>query len=194
MQIRLATTADAAAIRNIYGQYIDTPITFEYSLPTQLEFSQRISETLIEYPYLACCTEQGQVVGYAYAHRHMQREAYQWKAELSVYLDRAFRAQGLGTALYGVLLDLLGCQGIRTVYGGVTLPNKASERLHQSLGFHPVGIYRKAGYKCNTWHDVAWFEKEILPHTPSPSPMLPFCKISKQAVDGILAKHSHPFG
>lgn len=41
------------------------------------------------YPYLLC-REGERTVGYAYAHRQMEREAYQWNAELSVYLDRAF--------------------------------------------------------------------------------------------------------
>ncbi len=52
MGIRMATTADTAELLAIYGQYIDTPITFEYELPTQAEFSARISGILAEYPYL----------------------------------------------------------------------------------------------------------------------------------------------
>ena len=43
MSIRLARPEDSPALLSIYSQYIRTPITFEYDLPTQEEFAQRIS-------------------------------------------------------------------------------------------------------------------------------------------------------
>ena len=52
MGIRMATAADAAELLTIYGQYINTSITFEYTLPTQAEFAARITGILREYPYL----------------------------------------------------------------------------------------------------------------------------------------------
>ncbi len=93
MGIRMATAADTAELLAIYGQYIDTPITFEYELPTQAEFSARIAGILAEYPYLVW-EEDGRILGYGYAHRHMERAAYQWNAELSVYLDRSPEDKG----------------------------------------------------------------------------------------------------
>ena len=65
-------------------------------------------------------------MGYAYAHRHMEREAYQWNAELSVYLGRPYTSQGIGKRLYCALIELLEKQGVKNVYGGVTLPNVKS--------------------------------------------------------------------
>ena len=35
MEIRFAAEADAPALLAIYGQYIETGITFEYQLPTR---------------------------------------------------------------------------------------------------------------------------------------------------------------
>ena len=86
-------------------------------------------------------------MGYAYAHRQAERAAYQWNAELSVYLDRSCTSRGLGRRLYGALIDILRLQGIRTVYGCVTVPNEKSEWLHQSLCFRRLGTYRITGYK-----------------------------------------------
>ena len=40
--IRFAAPDDAAALLRIYAQYIETPITFEYTLPSEEEFAQRI--------------------------------------------------------------------------------------------------------------------------------------------------------
>ena len=43
--LRLATPQDASALVGIYGQYIHTPITFEYQLPSPQEFQDRITHT-----------------------------------------------------------------------------------------------------------------------------------------------------
>lgn len=38
--IRFAAPDDAAALLRIYAQYIETPITFEYTLPSEEEFAR----------------------------------------------------------------------------------------------------------------------------------------------------------
>ena len=187
MTFRLACAGDSDALRQIYAQYIDTPVTFECSLPSRQEFAARVSGILEHYPYLVC-EEQGRLAGYAYAHRQMEREAYQWNAELSIYLHWEFVSRGLGRRLYSTLMELLRLQEIHTVYGGVTLPNEPSERLHRSLGFQCAGVYRNTGYKCGAWHDVAWFEKRLLPPSAGkPAPVRPLREVPAQAVSDVLA-------
>lgn len=127
-----------------------------------------------------------EIRGYAYAHRHMERQAYQWNAELSIYVDRVHTSQGIGRKLYGGLLNLLQLQGIRTVYGGVTLPNERSCRLHLSLGFRRLCICKQAGYKLGAWHDVAWFERTMGDFEATPLPLVPFPKIDGGKVREIL--------
>ena len=85
MILRFVTPQDCPALLDIYAQYIDTGVTFEYDLPTREEFTARISGICRDYPYLVC-QEGDRVLGYAYAHRVWERAAYQWNAELSVYL------------------------------------------------------------------------------------------------------------
>ena len=80
MNVRWARPQDSAALLRIYAQYIDTPVTFEYTLPSENEFAARIGAISAEYPYLVC-EEDGETLGYAYAHRQAEREAYQWNAE-----------------------------------------------------------------------------------------------------------------
>ncbi len=163
MKVRFAVPDDAQALLRIYAQYMETPITFEYVLPSLGEFSERIAAISAWYPYLVC-EEDNTLVGYACAHRHGEREAYQWGAELSVYLDRDYTSKGLGKMMYRMLIDMLKAQGIRTVYGAVTAPNIKSEALHNALGFCVLGVYHNAGYKKGRWHDVVWYEKQIAPY------------------------------
>ena len=186
MEIGFASPRDTEELLAIYGQYIDTPITFECVLPTKEAFEERIRGITACYPYLVC-RENGRIVGYAYAHRQAERAAYQWNAELSVYLDRSRTGQGLGRRLYTALMEMLRLQGIHTVYALVTVPNEKSEGLHGSMGFRHMGTHRSTGYKDGAWRDVAWFEKQIAPYDPDPAPLAPIGRVPAERLAEILA-------
>ena len=185
MEIRVATKNDAAGALAVYAQYINTSVTFEYELPSIDEFSRRISVTLKTHPYLVCM-ESGKLCGYAYAHQLKEREAYQWSAELSIYLDSGITSRGMGRTLYALLIEILKHQGVRTVYGCVTIPNPRSEKLHESLGFRPLGIFRNAGFKNKEWHDTAWFEKNIAGCNVPPAKLIPFSRFAPETVNRII--------
>lgn len=187
MIVRFATSNDSLELLKIYKQYIDTAITFECILPTEQEFRERIEGIIKEYPYLVC-EDDGKIVGYAYAHRHMEREAYGWNVELSVYIDRNFTSRGIGKELYIKLIELLKLQGIKNLYAGITVPNKKSEKLHTSLGFKLLGTYHNTGYKCSKWHDVGWFEKQIGNYEIEPKNIIPINMIDKDKIIEILQK------
>ena len=193
MGIRMATAADTAELLAIYGQYIDTSITFEYALPTMAEFAARVTGILGEYPYLVW-EEDGRILGYAYAHRHMERAAYQWNAELSVYLDRSARRRGLGRRLYGALMELLTMQGVLTAHALVTSPNPASQALHEAMGFSLLAVHRLAGFKAGAWHDVLWYEKVLSSRGPDPVPPVPCSALPQEKVAAVLEAFSAPPG
>jgi L-amino acid N-acyltransferase YncA len=163
MRIRLATAADAAAVRAIYGPVIEnTAISFELVVPSEDEMAARITDRQPEHPWLVAEGEDGEgVLGYAYAGRFSGRAAYDWSVETSVYLAEAARGQGVGRALYAALLSLLTAQGYRQAMGGIALPNEASVRLHEGCGFTLVGVYRAVGWKFGAWHDVAWWQRPL---------------------------------
>ena len=185
--LRLATPQDASALVGIYGQYIHTPITFEYQLPSPQEFQDRITHTLEGYPYLIW-EENGVPVGYAYAHRLQRAGRLSVGAELSVYVAQGHTSHGVGRKLYGALMELLAIQGVRTVYGIVTVPNEKSEGLHRSMGFQDAGICRNTGYVDGAWRDVQTFEKAIAPYDLDPVPITPFPQLSLELVQSILEK------
>ena len=117
--IREARTEDAERLAEIYAWYVlNTAVSFEYTPPSVSEFEERIRKTKEKYPYLVCM-KQDTVIGYAYAGAYSPREAYQWTAALSVYLDRDCRRQGAGSLLYSALEDKLRSQGIVNFLAGV---------------------------------------------------------------------------
>lgn len=187
--IRRAAAEDAAALLEIYQPYIaDTVITFEYDVPTAEEFAGRITDTLADFPYLVC-ERDGKPVGYAYAHHIRERAAYDWAVELSIYLAPAAQGQGVGTALYRCLIDLLEMQNIRILYGCVTLPNEKSRRLHEKLGFELAGVWHGSGWKFARWHDVGWFEKRLGGDGPA-QPVVPFPALDEEKIQECLCRYT----
>ena len=103
------------------------------------------------------------MVGYAYGGPYKERAAYRWSCEVSVYLEQGLRRRGAGRALYEALLPRLAARGFRTAVAGMTLPNDASVGLHRAMGFEPIGVYRRIGWKLGAWHDVAWAQCDLTP-------------------------------
>ncbi len=170
MKIRLAHPSDAAQLLSIYRPFIEnTAITFETNVPSEKEFAERIISYTKKYPWLVA-EVNGIAAGYAYAVKHREREAYQWCVESSVYVHEDFRGQGIAQQLYEKLFGLLKEMGFVNVYAGITLPNEKSYQLHTKLGFTPVGIYEKIGFKNSSWHSVQWFVKAINEYADNPLP------------------------
>src|SRR3981081_841193 len=140
--LRLATVQDAQAVAGIYDPIVsDTAISFETDPPGAAEMERRIARVLTLAPWLVD-SAGGEIRGYAYASRHHERCAYQCSVDVACYVSAAHRRHGVGTALYSALFPLLRRQGFFAAHAGITLPNAASVRLHESLGFRPVGVYR----------------------------------------------------
>ncbi len=180
---------DAVQILAVYAPYIiDSAVSFEYEVPSESEFKQRIRTISAEYPYFVCVSDD-QIIGYAYAHRHMERAAYQWNAEISIYIQQGFTGKGLGKTMCQTLIEILRLQGIRNVFSCVTIPNEQSVHLHHSMEFSTEGIFPDAGYKCGKWQTIAWFRKNISPYTNEPAPFLPISRIDQRLIDEILEKN-----
>jgi len=168
-RIRSIERSDAEAVREIYAPFVsDSATSFEAEPPDAPAIEQRIRELKDRYPWLVFEADD-KVLGYAYASPHRARQAYQWCAEVSVYIHSLARGCGVGRALYVSLFEMLRRQGYVNVYAGITLPNPASVGLHQSLGFVPVGVYSRVGFKFGKWHDVAEFQLR-LSEAPAPIP------------------------
>lgn len=177
--LRWVTPEDAAALAGIYAPYVrTTAITFEYEPPTAEEFRRRICHTLERYPYFAAESE-GRIVGYAYAGPFHPRAAYDWDAELSIYVDRDCRGKGVGRKLYTALEHALGDMHLRNLYACIACPPVEDEyltldsvRFHSRMGYAAVGTFRRCGYKFGRWYDMVWMEKYIAPQDAPPLPVV----------------------
>jgi phosphinothricin acetyltransferase len=164
MTLRSATPDDADAIAAIYGPIVaNTTISFELEPPSVEEMRSRIVATLPRLPWLVSVDDAGRVDGYVYAGRHRERAAYQWSVDTTAYVREDSRGQGVGRRLYEELFRRLVEHGYYQAFAGIALPNEASVGLHEALGFQPLGVYRKVGFKKGAWRDVGWWQKELQP-------------------------------
>lgn len=153
---------DAAACAAIYAPFVnDTVISFEDVAPTAAEVAARI-ERLVKTHAWVVAEDEGEILGYAYGCPHRERAAYRWATEVSVYVDSRHQRRGAGRALYEALFGLLAERGYRIALAGIALPNHPSVALHEACGFEPVGVYRRIGFKLDTWWDVGWWQLQLI--------------------------------
>ncbi|SEG10373.1 GNAT family N-acetyltransferase [Parabacteroides chinchillae] len=153
--IRKACAIDAQQISRIYNYYIlNTAITFETEPVDVAEMEKRIEGIVTKgYPYFVYEAD-GKVVGYCYLNQWKARKAYSKSAELSVYIDKDYRRQGIGKALLRHVLDNVDPDEIHTVMACITLPNESSVKIHEAFGFRKVSHYKEVGFKFGQWQDV----------------------------------------
>ena len=174
MNIRSATLKDAPALVKIYAPYVEqTAVTFEYDVPDETEFANRIAAVLSRYPYLVA-EENGEILGYTYASSFHSRAAYGWSAETSFYVKMGLHHKGVGTALYQDLEKYLKQQNVCNLCACIAFPNPTSIAFHDRFGYRTVAHFHASGYKLGAWHDMVWMEKELCPHTVPPKPFIPF--------------------
>ena len=159
MNIRQVKLSDSAQVAEIYNYYIqNTHHTFETEPLSADEMEKRISETIENYPYLVAEEEDGDILGYAFASQFRLREAYEFSAEVSIYVRNEAKQRKIGTQLYVRLFDELAETDVHAIVAGIALPNDASIIFHERLGFEKVAHFRDVGYKLGRWIDVGYWE------------------------------------
>ena len=187
-KIRTVQLSDAEAILKVYAPFItDTCISFEYVEPSVEEFAQRIASISEEYPYIVL-EEDGEIVGYAYSHRYLERVAYSWDVEVTIYLAPKVQGKGLGVILYDALEKLMALQNIKNLYSCITGDNVHSIEMHRFMGYELIGTFPKAGFKHDRWLDVVWMAKTIGEKENAPLPFVPFSEVNVSDVEKVLEK------
>ena len=179
MKLERVTPADAPALLEIYGPYVEnTAISFEYAVPSVEEFTRRIQTISARYPYIKAVDEAGNILGYAYAAPFKTRAAYDWAVETTIYVRRDCRGQGVGRGLYEALEGSLKNMGICNLNACIAYTDQEDAHLtngsryfHEKLGYRLVGTFHRCGYKFGCWYDMIWMEKLIAPHKENQPPV-----------------------
>jgi L-amino acid N-acyltransferase YncA len=162
--IRDAAISDIPAITGIYRHAVlHGTASFELDPPDEAEMRNRFDSMREQgYPYIVAISEDGTLAGYAYANAFRARPAYRWSVENSVYIDPARQGNGIGRELLRDLLtrsETLGFRQMIAVIGGSA--HTASIRLHESMGFEMIGVFRGSGFKHGQWLDTVLMQKPL---------------------------------
>lgn len=161
--VRAAGADDAAAVAAIYAPYVTGDVvSFELDPPDAAEMARRMAAAGESHPWLVA-EDAGRVLGYAYASAFRERAAYARAVETTVYLAPDARGRGVGRLLYDDLLARLAGRGLTQAVALIALPNDASVRLHERVGFASVGVNRAVGWKHDRWIDVGMWQRALAP-------------------------------
>lgn len=161
VRVRDFAAPDVAAANALTNHFIEhTSIHFGSAPARDEDFRALWEKGRERFPWLAA-EVNGRFAGYCKAGTWRERDAYARTVEAGIYVTEDARGKGVGKALYHALFARLRAAGFRAVVAGVTLPNEASVRLHESCGFRKVGVFHAVGYKFGAWHDVGFWELDL---------------------------------
>ncbi|MFV0440979.1 MAG: GNAT family N-acetyltransferase [Lachnospirales bacterium] len=175
IKIRFATKNDIPLLLKIYTHYVlNTAITFEIEPPTILEFENRMENIQKKYPYIVAIHDN-HIVGYAYAKEFVNRKAYDWSVESTIYIDVNKKNIGIGGKLMDTLENILKAMGICNIYACIAYSKENNPFLtnnsmdfHKYRGYKVIGEFNNCGYKFDSWYNMIYMEKIIGEHIKSP--------------------------
>lgn len=161
--IRNCGPGDYDKVVNIYNHYVENShATFDlvpFSVAERVPWFAQFGESG---PHqLLVADRDGEVTGWCASTSYKDRAAYDVSVETTVYLDPEACGHGIGALLYRDLIERLGECDLHGAYAAIALPNDASVRLHESLGFERIGVFAEVGRKFDKYWDVAWFERRL---------------------------------
>lgn len=146
---------DWEAVRSIYREGIESgQATFETDAPSW----EKWDSTHLSHCRLVARVGEN-IAGWSALSRFSARPVYSGVAEVSLYVDMAYRGQGVGRAL---LTDLIKCSernGVWTLQAGIFPENETSLALHKKLGFREVGCRERIAKLNGFWRDVIVLER-----------------------------------
>lgn len=159
MEIRFGILEDIEEILHIYNQGIEDRIaTLEVDCKDTAYMTKWFADHAGRYRVLVASVE-GAVVGWASLHPYSHRCAYAGVGEISVYIRRDWRGQGVGQRLLTSLEVFAKEHDFHKLVLGTFPFNANGQGLYHKMGFYEVGTFKNQGKVDGKWVDVMWMEK-----------------------------------
>ncbi len=159
LTVRRATFADLEPITEIYNEAIvHTTATFDTEPKTLDEQRNWYTGHDTKHP-IVVAEKEGIVVGWAALSEWSDRCAYADTAEVSLYVKKENRKEGIGRLLLEMLLQEGEKAGLHTLIARIAEGNSISIRLFEGEGFVLVGVMKEVGRKFGRFLDVYLMQK-----------------------------------
>jgi L-amino acid N-acyltransferase len=157
--IRHAGAADMPAIVGIYNWAINQTFATIDSEPLSREEAAAWWDAHAGKTVTLVAAEDDVIAGWARLLPWRLR-GYEVVEDL-VYVDPVYQRRGVGRQLLTRLIEEAGSTGCRTMVASVAADNRSGLRLHESLGFEPVGTIKNAAYKFGRWMDITLVQRSL---------------------------------
>ena len=160
--IRSAQEKDLQEILDIYNDAVlHTTAVYTYKAQTlesrEIWFKQKMDEG---YPVIVSELDN-KVVGFATFGPFRPWPAYKYSIEHSIYVDNNYRRKGIATSLLEEIIAIANEREYKTLIAGIDAANEKSIAMHEKFGFVHSGTITNAGYKFNTWLDLAFYQLNL---------------------------------
>jgi phosphinothricin acetyltransferase len=163
LAIRPAQLDDLPRLTEIYNHYVlNTTVTFHvtpFDTAGRRPWFDQHPETGPHRLLVGVVEEQ--IVGYVSSSQFRAMAAYDTTVETSIYLAPGWTGHGFGAKLYAALFQALATEDVHLLVAGITVPNPASVKLHERLGFTHVGRFHEVGRKNGQFLDADWYERPL---------------------------------
>jgi L-amino acid N-acyltransferase YncA len=163
-EIRAARAEDLPDVRQIYNHYVtNTMVTLDTDTRTLRTWRSKFAYLKrLGLPFLVAVSPSGQVLGYALCEPWIQKRAYRFTAEESIYLRPASTGKGLGKALLTALMTASKESGLKQLLAVVADSGaESSLGLHRALGFKETGRMGKVAFKFDRWIGTVMLQKDL---------------------------------
>jgi L-amino acid N-acyltransferase YncA len=160
MLIRNATEKDLLQVLDIYNQGIEDRIaTLEMDKKDESYIYSWFEKHQGRYVGIVAENPKKKIVGWASISPYNARYAYNGVGEISVYIDRVFRGQGIGQQLIRKLEEDAVKNDFHKLLLFTFSFNSLGQGLYHKMGYREVGVYKNQGKLDGKFVDVMAMEK-----------------------------------
>jgi phosphinothricin acetyltransferase len=161
LTIRPATPGDVPAITDIFNHYVTrSTCTYQTDVESVAARTKWLAGHGPNHPVTVAISDR-EIVAWGSLSGFNYRSAYARTVENTVYVHHGHHRRGIGRAVTVDLIDRAKKLGHHTMIALISAEQTASLALHRSLGFVDAGLIREAGFKFDTWLDVAYLQRML---------------------------------
>ena len=159
-----ASADDVKEINDILNYYIDTSGANWGWYPRSVDdaISWYFSHDFSIHPIFVAKEASGKVIGFASLSPFRAKDGYWPVAENSLYLDKDYIRQKIGSELMKTLLDFAYESRLEVVTAWIDSENVSSIEFHKKWGFEIVGEMKNIGDKFNTRRSVTIMQLSVI--------------------------------
>ena len=154
--IRPITQDDISACLAIYNYEVEHGVaTLDLEPRTLEEWREWYNAHSDEHHPIIVGTIDDVVVGYASLSPYRLKDAFKSTVELSIYIHKDYRGQGVATQLMERILEMAKEDTmLHNVVSVITAGNEESTKLHNRFGFTYCGLTPEVGFKHGKYQDT----------------------------------------